>query len=108
MQEAEELKALDVLGAHARDELGINEITQAKPLQAALASVGAFIFGGVLPLIVARVGDGAHGLLALLGSFAAKTGGSSIGRAVLRITFWGTITMGITALIGYLFGVNLA
>jgi VIT1/CCC1 family predicted Fe2+/Mn2+ transporter len=65
MQEAEELKALDVLGAHARDELGINEITQAKPLQAALASVGAFIFGGVLPLIVARVGDGAHGLFAI-------------------------------------------
>ena len=46
--------------------------------------------------------------LALLGSVAARTGGSNIGKAVLRITFWGTIAMGVTGLIGYLFGVNLA
>jgi len=118
MQVAEELTAHDALGAHARDELGINEITQAKPFQAAAASGGAFVFGGVLPVIVAMVGDVelmvylqyvfTTVFLALLGSVAAKTGGSSIGKAVLRITFWGTIAMGVTAFIGYLFGVNLA
>lgn len=118
MQVAEELTAHDALGAHARDELGINEITQAKPFQAAAASGGAFIFGGVLPVIVAMFGDVdlmvylqyvfTTVFLALLGSVAAKTGGSNIGRAVMRITFWGTIAMGVTALIGYLFGVNLA
>jgi len=118
MQVSEELTAHDALGAHARDELGINEITQAKPFQAAAASGGAFVFGGVLPVIVAMVGDVelmvylqyvfTTVFLALLGSVAAKTGGSSIGKAVLRITFWGTIAMGVTAFIGYLFGVNLA
>jgi len=118
MQVAEELTAHNALGAHARDELGINEITQAKPFQAAAASGGAFVFGGVLPVIVAMVGDVelmvylqyvfTTVFLALLGSVAAKTGGSSIGKAVLRITFWGTIAMGVTAFIGYLFGVNLA
>ena len=118
MQVAEELTTHDALGAHARDELGINEITQAKPFQAAAASGGAFVFGGVLPVIVAMVGDVelmvylqyvfTTVFLALLGSVAAKTGGSSIGKAALRITFWGTIAMGVTAFIGYLFGVNLA
>ena len=118
VQVAEELTAHDALGAHARDELGINEITQAKPFQAAAASGGAFVFGGLLPVIVAIIGDVDFMVylqyvftivfLALLGSVAARTGGSNIGKAVLRITFWGTIAMGVTGLIGYLFGVNLA
>ena len=118
MKVAEELTAHDALGAHARDELGINEITQAKPFQAAAASGGAFVFGGVLPVLVAMFGDVDSMVylqyvfttifLALLGSVAAKTGGSNIAKAVLRITFWGTLAMGVTAFIGYLFGVNLA
>lgn len=118
MKVAEELTAHDALGAHARDELGINEISQAKPLQAAAASGGAFVFGGVLPVIVAMFGEVSLMIylqyaftivfLILLGSVAAKTGGSNISKAVLRITFWGTIAMGITALIGYLFGINMA
>ena len=118
MKVAEELTAHDALGAHARDELGINEITQAKPFQAAAASGGAFVFGGVLPVLVAMFGDVDSMVylqyvfttifLALLGSVAAKTGGSNIAKAVLRITFWGTVAMGVTAFIGYLFGVNLA
>ena len=115
---AEQLTAYDALGAHARDELGINEITQAKPLQAALASGGAFLFGGILPVIVALVAPVkqmvyiqyifATLFLVVLGVTAAKAGGSNIKKAILRITFWGTIAMGITALIGYLFGVNMA
>jgi VIT1/CCC1 family predicted Fe2+/Mn2+ transporter len=115
---AEQLTAYDALGAHARDELGINEITQAEPLQAALASGGAFLFGGILPVIVALVAPVkqmvyiqyifATLFLVVLGVTAAKAGGSNIKKAILRITFWGTIAMGITALIGYLFGVNMA
>ena len=115
---AEQLTAHDALGAHARDELGINEITQARPLQAALASGGAFLFGGMLPVIVALVAPVkqmvylqyifATLFLVILGVTAAKAGGSNIKKAIVRITFWGTIAMGITALIGYLFGISMA
>jgi VIT1/CCC1 family predicted Fe2+/Mn2+ transporter len=100
-----------------RDELGINEITQAKPIQAALASGASFTVGGLLPLMIAiflplaRIEYYLYGFaiifLALLGALAAKTGGSSIIKAVVRITFWGTVAMGLTAAVGFLFGVNL-
>jgi VIT1/CCC1 family predicted Fe2+/Mn2+ transporter len=115
---AKELTRHDALGAHMRDELGINELTQAKPVQAALASGASFTAGGLLPLIVAlflpvrNMEYFLYGFaiifLVLLGSMAAKTGGSSIIKAVVRITFWGTVAMGLTAFVGYLFGVNLA
>lgn len=114
---ATELTQHDALGAHIRDELGLNEISQAKPIQAAFASGAAFTLGGVLPLLVAlflplkNLEYSLYGFalffLIILGSFAAKTGGSSMTKAILRITFWGTIAMGLTALVGYLFGVNL-
>jgi len=114
---ARQLTAHDALGAHARDELGINEITEAKPLQAAFASGAAFIFGGALPVVVAFFGSVndmiylqyAFALLFLitLGAVAAKTGGSNVIRAIIRVTFWGTIAMGFTALIGYWFGVTM-
>jgi len=107
----------DALGAHARDELGINEITEAKPLQAALASGLSFLAGGLLPVIVAFFAPiskmiyiqyfSAMLFLFLLGYTAAKTGGTNITKAIIRITFWGTIAMGATAIIGYLFGVNV-
>lgn len=106
----------NALEAHARDELGINEITQARPLQAALSSGAAFTVGGGLPVLVALVApvnsmEYIQYLFALLfliglGIVAAKAGGSNIGKAVLRIAFWGTVAMGITAFIGYLFGVS--
>lgn len=115
---AKELTEYDALGTHIRDELGINEISQAKPIQAAFASGAAFTFGGVLPLLVAlflpikSMEYSLYGFalffLIVLGSLAAKTGGSSMKNAIIRITFWGTIAMGLTALVGYLFGVNLA
>lgn len=115
---AKELTEHDALGAHVRDELGLNEVTQAKPIQAALASGASFTVGGILPLFVTlflplkNMEYFLYGFaiifLVLLGSLAAKTGGSSVGKAVLRITFWGTAAMGLTALVGYLFGVNMA
>jgi len=115
---AKELTEVDALAAHVRDELGINEISQAKPIQAALASGLSFTFGGILPLLITLflpvyrmeyyLYAFAIVFLILLGAMAAKAGGSSIAKAVIRITFWGTVAMGLTALVGYLFGVNLS
>ena len=117
LQVAIELTEKDALAAHMRDELGINEITQANPIQAALASGAAFTVGGVLPLLVilfAPVKSMEYWLygfsiifLIILGTMAAKTGGSSIPKAILRITIWGTIAMLLSALVGYLFGVKV-
>lgn len=114
---AEELSAHDALGAHVRDELGINEISQAHPLQAALASGASFTAGALLPLLVsifmpvASMVYWQYGFatvfLGLLGALAAKTGGSDMGKAVLRIIFWGTVAMALSALTGHLFGVNV-
>lgn len=114
---AKELTEYDALGTHIRDELGINEISQAKPIQAALASGAAFTVGGVLPLIVViffplkGMEYWLYGFtiffLIFLGAMAAKTGGSSIYKAIFRITIWGTIAMGISAFAGYIFGVNV-
>ena len=117
MQVAIELTEKDVLAAHIRDELGINEITKANPMQAAMASGTAFTVGGVLPLLVilfAPVKGMEYWLygftiifLIILGTTAAKTGGSSVKKAILRITVWGTIAMGLSAFVGYLFGIKL-
>jgi VIT1/CCC1 family predicted Fe2+/Mn2+ transporter len=114
---AKELTEADALGAHIRDELGINEISQAKPIQAALASGAAFTGGGVLPLLVtvfAPVSNMEYFLygftmlsLIILGAVSAKTGGSSISKAIIRIVIWGTIAMVLSAAVGYLFGVKV-
>ena len=117
IQVALELTAHDALAAHVRDELGINEITQANPIQAALASGAAFSVGGVLPLLVILfvplkgMEYWLYGFtilsLVLLGATAAKTGGSNIVKAITRITIWGTIAMALSAGVGALFGVNV-
>ena len=117
LQVAKELTDHDALGAHVRDELGINEVSRARPIQAALASGAAFTLGGLLPFLVTLLVPlelmeySLYGFalffLIVLGALAAKTGGSSILKAILRITFWGTVAMGLTALVGYLFNVNL-
>jgi VIT1/CCC1 family predicted Fe2+/Mn2+ transporter len=118
MTVAMELTKIDALAAHVRDELGINEMSQAKPIQAAWASGAAFTVGGILPLLVSiflpleHIEYYLYGFaiffLIILGALAAKTGGSSISKAIIRITFWGTAAMGLTALVGYLFNVSLA
>lgn len=117
LQVAKELTEADALGAHVRDELGINEVSQAKPTQAAFASGAAFTAGGLLPLMVtlfAPVRNMEYFLygftivsLVILGAISAKTGGSSIIKAVARIVIWGTIAMGLSAIVGYIFGVNV-
>ena len=114
---AKELTMHDALGTHIRDELGINEISQAKPMQAAFASLTAFTTGGLLPFLVTlflplkSLEYSLYGFalffLIILGALAAKTGGSSIGKAIIRITFWGTLAMGLTAIVGYLFNANV-
>lgn len=117
MQVAKELTEADVLGTHIRDELGINEISQANPIQAAFASGGAFTAGGILPLLVTLAAPVKYMeytlygttiiALIILGAVSAKAGGSAIGKAIIRIVVWGTLAMGLSALVGYMFGVNV-
>lgn len=107
---ARQLHEHNALEAHARDELGINEITAAQPLQAALASALSFVVGGLFPFVLIFFFDPSQlywaeyifsiSFLALLGGLSAKLGGSSVLKAVVRIAIWGTITMVLSALIG--------
>jgi VIT1/CCC1 family predicted Fe2+/Mn2+ transporter len=113
-QVATELMAHDALGAHARDELGITEITRARPLQAALASASAFAAGAAPPVLLAwlaplarldaMVAASSLALLAFLGGLAASLGGAPLARGALRVAFWGAVAMACTALVGRLFG----
>jgi VIT1/CCC1 family predicted Fe2+/Mn2+ transporter len=113
-QVAEQLMAKDALGAHARDELGISEISTARPVQAALTSAATFAMGAALPLVIAAVfpvaaivwavGVCSLLFLAVLGAIAARTGGASIAKGALRIAFWGALALAITAGVGALFG----
>lgn len=115
-QVAHQLMAHDALAAHAHDELGITLTMSARPLQAALASACSFAVGAALPLLVvmlapenqliAWVTGSALGCLALLGGLAAKTGGAKILPGVLRVFFWSSLAMGVTATVGALFGVT--
>lgn len=112
---ASQLMKHDALGAHARDELGISEISTARPIQAALTSAGTFSVGAALPLLVVlllpasmlmwAVSGSSLLFLALLGSLAAKTGGAPVLMAASRVTFWGALAMALTAGVGALFGV---
>ena len=113
-QVAEQLMRHDAIGAHARDELGISETLNARPVQAALASAASFAVGAVLPLAVTALAP-AQGLipwvsgtslvfLALLGAIAARVGGAGALIGAWRVTFWGALAMAITAGVGALFG----
>jgi VIT1/CCC1 family predicted Fe2+/Mn2+ transporter len=111
---AEELTAHDALGAHARDELGITELSEPHPIQAAAASAAAFACGAALPLAVATLVSVETVLvavpattllfLAVLGGVAARAGGAPVIRAAIRVTFWSALAMAATAAIGDLFG----
>jgi VIT1/CCC1 family predicted Fe2+/Mn2+ transporter len=113
-QVATQLMAHDALGAHARDELGINDITRARPIQAALASAGSFSVGAAPPALLALLLPTGNltlgvmvvtlGLLLILGGVAGKFGGASITKGAIRVAFWGAAAMACTALIGHLFG----
>ena len=115
IQVADQLMAHDALGAHARDEIGISETANAKPLQAALSSAATFVIGAALPLLVAWAVPGTRLIptvafssllfLALLGGIAARAGGARITTGAIRVTFWGALAMILTAAVGRLFGV---
>lgn len=113
-QVADQLMAKDALGAHARDELGISEVTAARPVQAALTSAATFAVGAAMPLlmvifappsaIVPVVSIASLAFLALLGAGGAWAGGADVIKATLRVTFWGAMAMALTAGIGALVG----
>ena len=111
---AKQLMAKDALAAHARDELGISEISTARPVQAALASAATFSLGAAAPLVLTllspqswllpAVSVGSLVFLALLGMIGARTGGAAILRPTIRVVFWGALAMALTAGIGALVG----
>ena len=113
-QVAQQLMAKDALGAHARDELGISEITTARPIQAAFTSAATFSVGAALPLLmvlitptrflVAAVSVASLIFLALLGAVGASAGGADVIKATARVTFWGAFAMALTAGVGAIFG----
>jgi VIT1/CCC1 family predicted Fe2+/Mn2+ transporter len=113
-QVAVQLMATDALAAHAHDELGISEMTTARPIQAAMTSAATFAVGASMPLAMVLVAPTASLVwvvsaasllfLALLGAVGAKAGGANIAKATLRVTFWGAFAMALTAGIGALVG----
>jgi VIT1/CCC1 family predicted Fe2+/Mn2+ transporter len=113
-QVADQLMAKDALGAHARDELGITDTQTARPLQAAAASAASFAVGAAIPLVVTAltpirlamytVGAASLVLLGALGALGANAGGAPMGRAAIRVTFWGALAMAITSAVGAIFG----
>jgi VIT1/CCC1 family predicted Fe2+/Mn2+ transporter len=113
-QVAQQLMAHDALGAHSRDELGISDTVSARPVQAGLTSAASFAAGAVLPLLTSLVAPAPHVVpvvagtslvfLTALGALSARTGGAPVLRASVRVAFWGALAMGLTALVGRLFG----
>jgi len=113
-QVAQQLMAKDALGAHARDELGMSEITSARPVQAALTSAATFSAGAAAPLalvllsplkwMILVVSVGSLVFLAVLGLIGAKTGGAEVFKPIVRVTFWGALAMALTAIIGAIVG----
>ncbi|KSV83892.1 membrane protein [Sinorhizobium sp. Sb3] len=111
---AEQLMQKDPLEAHARDELGISEISTARPIVAALTSALTFAVGAMMPLamvwlapakqLVLLVSAASLLFLSLLGAIGAKAGGANVVKATVRVTFWGAFAMALTAGIGALVG----
>jgi vacuolar iron transporter family protein len=114
---ATQMMAKDALGAHVRDELGISEVTTARPIQAALTSAATFTVGAAMPLgmvlispaklLIYLVSIASLLFLALLGGVGAYAGGATVWRATVRVTFWGAAAMALTAGIGALLGTTV-
>ena len=115
-QVATELMEHDALGAHARDELGLTEVHSARPLQAALASAGAFISGAAIPVALVAflpmenlgiiIASSSLALLAFLGALAANTGGAPMMKGALRMVSWGFLAMALTTYVGLMFNIH--
>lgn len=116
-QVARQLMEHDALAAHARDELGIHDMSRARPIQAAYSSAATFTVGAALPLTTALIAPKAYLtwivaclsllFLASLGMISARAGGAPIGIAAFRVTFWGALAMALTAVVGMLFNVTV-
>ena len=114
---AEQLSAHDRLGAHMRDELGIDQTSLARPLQAAWISAASFASFAIVPIVALLVSPAAWRIpviavfslasLAALGAFGGHLGGAPLGRAALRVTIGGALAMTVTALIGKILGVSM-
>jgi VIT1/CCC1 family predicted Fe2+/Mn2+ transporter len=114
MRVAEQLTLRDALGAHARDELGLSETLRARPVQAAVASAASFSVGSIVPILTILVSPLEHitqvtiatalVVLIALGGLSAYAGGASLTRGALRMFVWGALAMGVTAVVGHLFG----
>jgi VIT1/CCC1 family predicted Fe2+/Mn2+ transporter len=117
MRVAREMTEYDALGAHIRDELGLSDVIAANPLQAAVTSALTFSCAAAIPVLGAFLAPAGSVItfvliatllaLAVLGFVGARAGGAPWGRAVVRVVFWGCVAMGITALIGKVFGVTM-
>ncbi len=113
-QVARQVTTHDVLGAHAREELGITDLNAARPLQAAMTSALTFAIGALLPLLIVLLSPPEVLLytvpastlifLALLGAAGARAGGADVSRATVRVAFWGAVAMAMTAIVGLMFG----
>lgn len=115
---AAQLTTRDALGTHAREELGLSELTAARPLQAAISSAVSFAVGATLPVVVTAAAPGRHlaqwviastlVLLIVLGAVAARVGGAPVMRGAARVALWGAFAMGASAMVGRLFGARAA
>ncbi len=113
-QVAEQLMAKDAIGTHARDELGISDISTARPIQAALTSAATFAAGAILPFLAAVLTPRAVlvptifivalVVLAVLGAIGARAGGAGVLKPTIRVAFWGALAMAITAAVGAVVG----
>jgi len=111
---ADQLMAHDALGSHARDELGLTNVSKARPLQAALVSAASFASGAILPLLVAAWSPARHRMISIvvvsllcllvLGGWSARVGGANVRLGALRVAFWSALAMGITSLVGAIAG----
>ncbi len=116
-QVAEKLMATDALGAHARDELGLSDTLRARPLQASIASAASFTVGALVPMATLLLVPAdwitkiasiiAVMTLFALGATAAHLGGAAVIKGGMRVAFWGVVAIGLTALLGKLFGTVL-
>jgi len=117
MKVAEQLSASDRLGAHMRDELGIDQASLARPLQAAWISAASFAAFAVVPIVSLLVAPAPLRIpaiaaislvsLAALGAFGGHLGGAPLVRASMRVTLGGALAMAVTAAIGRILGVSV-
>jgi vacuolar iron transporter family protein len=114
---AEQLSARDRLGAHLRDELGIDPQALARPFQAAWISALSFASFATLPIVALLLAPGSLRMAAIavlslcclgaLGALGARLGGAPAGRAALRVCLGGGLAMAITAGVGKILGVSI-